>query len=326
MRGFAWLICFISLTLFLQTGCVGPLKDVRIGKNYLIYTKDKIPVYTRPLRGGEVFYIDRTEAFVVEDVVCEDGMSTAMCWLDLASIPGASPDVADKFTSVAFYKVRFESGVEGYINAVFFYPSVADGILSEKTTIGMHGMTAVEFAQKIRDDDAEDEARFRADSEIRRKIIADAPWPERIKRLVEERGLELGMTHKQVILSQAPVLNYEDFPLSPFGRLAFEKVTEEMTKEGLKETWVYWSYRSVTVKRYEEKNMIPREEAKPRIVSAANGIYKIYEERETLGKTGRVRISEVVYEKAAEYYFVGGRLAGWKFFSKALTDGSKVSP
>ena len=100
---------------------------------------------------------------------------------------------------------------------------MADGILSEKTTIGMHGMTAVEFAQKIRDDDAEDEARFRADSEIRRKIIADAPWPERIKRLVEERGLELGMTHKQVILSQAPVLNYEDFPLSPFGRLAFEK-------------------------------------------------------------------------------------------------------
>ena len=89
-----------------------------------------------------------------------------------------------------------------------------------------------------------------------------------------------------------------------------------MTKEGLKETWVYWSYRSVTVKRYEEKNMIPREEAKPRIVSAANGIYKIYEERETLGKTGRVRISEVVYEKAAEYYFVGGRLAGWKFLAK----------
>ena len=119
MRGFAWLICFISLTLFFADRVRRAIEGCKDRKNYLIYTKDKIPVYTRPLRGGEVFYIDRTEAFVVEDVVCEDGMSTAMCWLDLASIPGASPDVADKFTSVAFYKVRFESGVEGYINAVF---------------------------------------------------------------------------------------------------------------------------------------------------------------------------------------------------------------
>ncbi len=106
----------------------GPLSDIRIGKTYGVFAADEILFQTAPSPDAETFYLDKAQSFYVEDYACRDGMSTPGCFFEM-SMAMEDP----KMFEVIYFKVNFEFGGEGYINGKYFYPELADYIISEET-------------------------------------------------------------------------------------------------------------------------------------------------------------------------------------------------
>ena len=232
----------LIVMLFMVVSCkTGPLKDIRLGKNFGIFAGDKILVHKAPSKDAETFYIKTPQAFHVEDVVCEDGVGKLSCYTDLA-ISKDYPDMAQ----VAYYKVSFELGGEGYINAKYFYPELASFIISEETAEHMD-TTPSAFAKRARDQYASDKLKVKKVFEIvengirqfkedTNKSIEKEAWPEEENIRIRNHEVWIGMNIYQLLLSQ---YNPEKRELSE-------------TAEGKFETWHY----SDTNTRYYLKNDI----------------------------------------------------------------------
>jgi len=130
----------VALLLLLVSCKTGPLKDIRLGKSFAVIIPDKVLIHSRPVLDSETFRLEEAEEFLVEDVVCEDGMKTGACYWELTTAP-SNPDIV----KIVFYKVRFESGREGYINGRYFYPELSYYMTSEELQ-ALHGSTPGEYA------------------------------------------------------------------------------------------------------------------------------------------------------------------------------------
>ena len=228
----------LSVTvLLLLTACkTGPLKDIRLGKTYGLFVPRKVAIHRAPMRNAETFKLEEAEAFIVEDVMCEEGMGTASCWFDLATSMENHGNAG-----VAFYKVRFESGKEGYINALYFYPKLADGIISEESAKAL-GKTPQGFVLETREKIKEGRAAIIEEENNRKSFIESAPWPEDIKKLVLDNKLKIGMTIEQVMLSKNP----SERPA--FKQFRLRKASETVTEGGVIEKWVFRDYFDKTMK------------------------------------------------------------------------------
>ena len=164
------------------------------------------------------------------------GGSLASCWADLM----ATVEDPESFGAV-FYKVRFESGQEGYINGRYFYPKTADGIISEETTKAL-GTTPRGFALKAKNKFEEGRAAIIEEENNRKNYIESAPWPEDIKQLVLENKLKIGMTIEQARLSKNPS---ERPAFKPY---ILRKASETVTEGGVIEKWVVRDYFDKTMK------------------------------------------------------------------------------
>ncbi len=239
MKKIALLLAVMLVTL---VSChTGPLKDIRIGKNFGIYAKNKILVHRAPSKDAETFYIETPQAFFVEDFICEEGVGTLSCYSDLM-IAKDYPEVV----KVAYYKVSFEFGGEGYINAKYFYPELNDYIVSEDLAERM-GTTPSGLGKRAREEYALNkikvkkvyelaEEALRNAEEIRTEIIAGRTWPEDEKELVRNHDVWIGMDEDQLFLSQ-------------YGA---DKIDVSITAEGKFTTWYY----SDSETRYYLKNGI----------------------------------------------------------------------
>ena len=236
-------IAFLLIVmLFMVISCkTGPLKDIRLGKNFSIYAGDKILVHKAPSKDAETFYIKTPQAFLVEDVVCEDGVGKLSCYSDLM-IANDFPDIV----KVAYYKVSFELGGEGYINAKYFYPKLAKYIIHEDTAKRM-GTTPSDLSKRARDQYASDKLKVKKVFEIvengirqfkedTKKAMDEQHWPEEENIRIRSHEVWIGMNIYQLLLSQ---YNPEKRELSE-------------TAEGKFETWHY----SDTNTRYYLKNDI----------------------------------------------------------------------
>ena len=219
------LLLSISMLLLITACTTGPLRDIRIGKTFAVLAPDEIVIHKRPVRGGETFHLEEAEAFIVDDAKCEGGGSLASCWADLM----ATIEDPGSFAAV-FYKVRFESGKEGYINGRYFYPKLSYYMTSEERSTAL-GTTPEAAVLRVRKKYKDGEARIMEALKKREHAIESAPWPEDIKKLVLERRIIIGMTKEQVLLSQNP----PDIP--PFKQL--RKTNEAVTRDGVAEKWVY---------------------------------------------------------------------------------------
>ena len=232
----------LIVMLFTLVSCkTGPLKDIRLGKDFGIYAADEILIHKAPSKDADTFYLDTEQAFHVEDVVCEDGVGKLTCFTDLA-ISKDYPEMAQ----VAYYRVSFEFGGEGYINAKYFYPKLAKYIIHEDTAKRM-GTTPSEYAKRARDEYAQNEIEVKRLFEIvengirqfkedTKKAIDEQHWPEEEDIRIRNHDVWIGMNIYQLLLSQ---YNPEKRELSE-------------TVEGKFETWHY----SDTNTRYYLKNDI----------------------------------------------------------------------
>lgn len=247
MRKFTGLLGVIVLTLFLQTGCVGHLKDIRIGKTFAIISPDKVVLLREPSLDSETFHLDKPDVFIVEDLTWPKeytfGDKASMVFgdegEDLTALKEGDSGKAAILADVniaGLYKVRFDSGIEAYINSRYIYPSRSKYVVSED--VGMaRGMTMrqyIEWFEKwkeknnsifMRLDKAESEAREEFGKKRREKILS-APWSKQEKELVSEGKLKAGMTKEEVFLSQN---TFEDF----LKKTAWEKGA----LEGPEEEW-----------------------------------------------------------------------------------------
>ena len=219
------LVLSFVLCLALIACTTGPLRDIRIGKTYGLFVPREVAIHRAPIRGSETFHLEEAEAFIVDTALCDGGGSLGSCWADLM----ATVEDPESFGAV-FYRVVFESGTEGYINGRYFYPKLADGLISEESAKAL-GTTPEGFALKARKMNEEGRAQVAEAEEKRKHAIESAPWPEDIKRLVLEWRIIIGMTKEQVFLSQNP----PDIP--PFKQL--RRVSEQVTSDGVAEKWVY---------------------------------------------------------------------------------------
>jgi hypothetical protein len=211
------------------TACTaGSLKDIRIGKDFGIVNPKQIVIHTAPSFSSKSFKLEESEAFVVEDVMCADGKGILSCWSDLI-VSKDNPQLAQ----VAFYKVRFDSGREAYINARYFYPKLSYHITSEKRT-AVRNTTVREYMAKIRQEDKDlirkAKERFEHRKQLlieldrlRLKGIATSPWSDADKEMVLKHRVRIGMTKNQLLLSKGISL----------------KVTKSVTVEGEFENWYY---------------------------------------------------------------------------------------
>jgi hypothetical protein len=223
-------LIILSFMVFMAlTACTtGPLKDIRIGKNYGVLFPKKVVVHTAPSPKSRVFKLDVSEAFLVEDVMCADGKSLWSCYSDLV-ISKDHPEYAQ----VAFYKVKFESGKEGYINAGYFYPKLSNSLVSEDIA-AVGNETPAEYMARVRqgreDIRVEGKARFERQKQLlieldrlRLKGIATSPWSDADKEMVLKHRVRIGMTKNQLLLSKGRAI----------------KITKSVTVEGEFENWYY---------------------------------------------------------------------------------------
>jgi hypothetical protein len=220
----------LSFVVFMAlTACTaGSLKDIRIGKSFGIFGPKKIVIHSAPSFQSESFKLEKAEAFVVEDVMCADGKGILSCWSDLI-VAKDNPQLAQ----VAFYKVRFDSGREAYINAAYFYPKLSRYIIDEKIAKRL-GTTPSGYAQKAREEEEAIEIKVKARFEHRKQLlieldrlrlkgIATSPWSDADKEMVLKHRVRIGMTKNQLLLSKGISL----------------KVTKSVTAEGEFENWYY---------------------------------------------------------------------------------------
>ncbi|MEE8575516.1 MAG: hypothetical protein V3T30_08900, partial [Thermodesulfobacteriota bacterium] len=118
------------------------MKDRKIGKTYGLFAPDEVFIHTAPSLDAQRYHFDQAQIFVIEEVVCADGVGKLNCYSDLI-LSKDDPRLA----KVAFEKVRFESGEIGYINALYFYPKLSDYIISEKEAKAL-GTTPKGFVER----------------------------------------------------------------------------------------------------------------------------------------------------------------------------------
>ena len=164
------------------------------------------------------------------------GGGLASCWADLM----ATMEDPGSFGAV-FYKVRFESGKEGYLNGLYFYPKLADGIISEESAKAL-GKTPRGFVLETIRRIEEGRAAIIEEENNRKNYIESAPWPEDIKQLVLENKLKIGMTIEQARLSKNPS---ERPAFKPY---ILRKASETVTEGGVIEKWVVRDYFDKTIK------------------------------------------------------------------------------
>ncbi len=208
----------LILAVLLFASCTGSMKDIRIGKSYTIYRPKTILIYSEPHPDAETFYLDEAEAFEVVDAVCTDGVSLIMCGWDMATAMD-NPE----FFKVRWMKVRFETGGEGYINGLYFFPKIINGIMPEEYSL-VDGYTAKEYSSHIRAKDRQLDADLARLGELRLKGIEQSGWSENEKQKVRDFKVWVGMTSEQLTFSQYP---------PPGG------VTRTDTREGSFELWIY---------------------------------------------------------------------------------------
>ncbi len=205
--------------LLLSASCAGSMKDIRIGHSFAILIPDEIPVYTEPHPDAKLFYLEEAEEFEVVDAVCTDGVSLIMCGWEMA----AAMDNPD-FFKVRWMKVRFESGKQGYINGLYFFPELSYHMTSEKRTKVINGTTPKEYAALIRKNDRKLEAEIARLAEERLENISASSWPEHEKQMVRDFKVWVGMTGDQLVSSQAP-LRRRRVPILPvvYSRVGYMK-------------------------------------------------------------------------------------------------------
>ncbi len=249
MRGFAGLVGFIALTLFLQTGCVGGFKDMRIGKTFVITSPDKVVLLKERSLESETFHLDKPDVFTVEDLTSPKeytfGDKAVMFsgeGKDLVSSKGRDSSKTATLADVniaGLYKVRFDSGVEAYINSRYIYPysSSSEYILSEGE-VEERGMTTRQYLEWFKERSEENrkltemlpkvekDALDKFERERREKIFS-LPWNKEKKQFILDRKLRVGMTKEEVSLS---LNTLTDFPRKNVG--------EKGTSEGVEEEWI----------------------------------------------------------------------------------------
>lgn len=85
-----------------------------VGERIKILEPDKVAIHKRPSFDSETFRLEKQEDFVVERLVCVNEQFSCNYWLIEKKPFGRSS---------LFFKVKFDSGEEGYINFDYFYSS-----------------------------------------------------------------------------------------------------------------------------------------------------------------------------------------------------------
>lgn len=163
----------VAILLLCASCATGPAKDIRVGKSFGVITAEKVIVHSSPSLQSQGFLSRDLQEFIIEDVTCADGISKASCWTSLAGARSFPQNAA-----VAFYKVKFKSGEEGFVNARYFFPG-----LSEHLT------------------DSDGFKKFKDLEEKRREAIDAALWTDEMKKSALAHELKIGMNIEQVRLA-----------------------------------------------------------------------------------------------------------------------------
>lgn len=108
-------IALSAVLVLLLASCSWTLQlNPVIGKKYLVIEPEKVLIYNEPSFKGEPFTLDKPETFEVKALECADNAAAISCVSKLTSM-----EEAEK--SGLLYKVRFDSGKEGYISQKYFY-------------------------------------------------------------------------------------------------------------------------------------------------------------------------------------------------------------
>jgi len=244
-------ILVILLSIFLSS-CTGYMKDIRMGKTFAVIVFREVPIYKEPSLKSEVYYLKEPEAFVVEDVQFPEEYTfgdKTMFFLDpiTSKSPAEYEDRVRKgkaYFADRFFKARFDSGEVGYIHFRYFYPELADSMISEELS-AVGNETVREYAERYRKKfkeahrkgreyaekqkeralkQKEDLARdVRLAEAAREQSINLAPWPAKQKARVRDHKVWIGMTKDQLLFSQYP----------PKG------IKKRVTAEGEFEDWAY---------------------------------------------------------------------------------------
>ena len=131
---------------------------MRIGKTFVITSPDKVVLLKERSLESETFHLDKPDVFTVEDLTSPKeytfGDKAVMFsgeGKDLVSSKGRDSSKTATLADVniaGLYKVRFDSGVEAYINSRYIYPysSSSEYILSEGE-VEERGMTTRQYLE-----------------------------------------------------------------------------------------------------------------------------------------------------------------------------------
>ncbi len=113
MRRSVPLLIALLLALF---SCSWTLRlNPLIGKRFVVIEPEKVLIYNEPSFKGEPFKLDKPYAFEIEALECADGSPAVYCSSKLATKEGLKENSF-------LYKVKFNSGKEGYISQRYFFP------------------------------------------------------------------------------------------------------------------------------------------------------------------------------------------------------------
>jgi len=230
MKRYMFLITILFILLISCAKGPWPFGHLWVGKSFAVIAPKEVKIHTEPRIESGVFYLVEHEAFIIDDVFCEGGKVYADCFMLVMEYP-----------EVVFFKARFESGKEGYINGVYFYPKLSYYLTSEERSAYI-GMTPKEDAADSRRQYKEAEIELNEMEKKRLSAIVSSAWPDEIKQLVIDRRLKPGMTKEQVMLSQNPP---DTQPFKPL-----KKVSETVAEEGVFEKWVYDNSPFVSKKKF----------------------------------------------------------------------------
>ncbi len=191
------LILFLALSFF--AGCSsGPIRDFRVGKSFAVLIPSDVPIFTAPHPKAEKFHLQEAESFVVEELVCKAGISRGVC---LSGFKKAHDNRS--YTGAMYFKVRFESGREGYFSDKNFLPKLSLSITSEERA-KLLGTTPEEYAKNLRGSKALQNEIVLEGEEARRKeeerlqAIEYNPWSEAEKKRLRVREVWTGMDSGQL--------------------------------------------------------------------------------------------------------------------------------
>lgn len=213
------LVLVLIVILAAGASCTRVFRDIRIGQSYAVIDPEEVIINAGPSSVSEAFSLEEPESFVIEGSACADETAVKDCFADLM-VAGRFRDAAGS----AFYLIRLESGLKGYVNAGYFYPKLSHALASKERAEKL-GLDPAGLALRLRDERNVLKAESERFERERIRLIEGSSWSKDVKKLLMERRVFKGMDREQAMLS-----------LTRAGR--HPKITQTDTEKGESEKWV----------------------------------------------------------------------------------------